>query len=56
MICPNCNKEMQYKAYYYYGFDSWDVVSPDQLYEEYRCPYCDTNFTKDKIGKNSHNK
>lgn len=44
MNCPNCNNPMQDKSYWYYGFGSWDMDYPDQLYEEYWCPYCRLRF------------
>ena len=44
MNCPNCNNPMQDKSHWYYGFGSWDVDYPDQLCEEYWCPYCRIKF------------
>lgn len=44
MNCPNCDKEMKDKSYWYYSFGSWDMDYPDQLHEEYWCPNCRIKF------------
>lgn len=48
MKCPNCEKEMKDKSYWYYGFGSWDMDYPDQLHEEYWCPHCRIKFVNDE--------
>ena len=45
MNCPNCNKEMKDKSYWYYGLGSWDMDYPDVLHEEYWCSDCRIRYT-----------
>lgn len=44
MNCPNCDKEMKDKSFWYFGLGSWDMDYPDQLHEEYWCPNCRIKF------------
>ena len=40
MKCPNCEKEMKEKSYWYYGISDWDMDYPATLHEEYYCSDC----------------
>ena len=40
MNCPNCEKEMKDKSYWYYGISDWDMDYPATLHEEYWCKDC----------------
>lgn len=40
MNCPNCDKEMKEKSYWYYGIGDWDMDYPATLHEEYCCIDC----------------
>ena len=40
MVCPNCNKEMEDKTYWYYGISDWDMDYPATAHDEYWCPDC----------------
>ena len=44
MICPNCNKEMKDKSYWYYGIGSWDADYPDCYHEEHTCKTCKISY------------
>lgn len=57
MDCPNCEKIMIDKSYWYYGIGSWDMDYPDVLHEEYYCRCCRIKyvngewFIPDEIGR-----
>lgn len=40
MNCPQCNKEMKDKSYWYYGIGDWDMDYPATLHEEHICYNC----------------
>ena len=44
MKCPNCDKEMKDKSYWYYSLGGWDLDYPDELHEEYLCSSCRIKF------------
>ena len=44
MNCPNCNKEMKDKSYWYYGISDWDMDYPATLHKEYCCLDCGIEF------------
>lgn len=48
MFCPNCDKEMKDKSYWYFGLGSWDMDYPDMLHEEYWCPSCHIKYVNGK--------
>ena len=48
MKCPNCDKEMKDKSYWYYGIGDWDMDYPATLHEEYRCIDCNIKYINDE--------
>ena len=48
MNCPNCNKEMKDRSYWYYGLGSWDSDYPDCFHEEYVCKNCKISYINDE--------
>lgn len=44
MQCPNCDKEMKDKSYWYYGIGDWDMDYPATQHEEYWCPFCSIKY------------
>lgn len=44
MKCPNCDKEMKDKSYWYYGIGDWDMDYPATLHEECYCADCDIKW------------
>lgn len=44
MNCPNCDKEMKDKSYWYYGIADWDMDYPATLHEEYLCKDCGIKY------------
>lgn len=48
MTCPNCNRFMKDKSYWYYGFGDWDMDYPTELHEEYVCQHCKIKYVNGK--------
>lgn len=48
MNCPNCNKEMKDKSYWYYGLGDWDMDYPASFYEEHLCVDCGIKHINDE--------
>lgn len=48
MICPNCDKEMKDKSYYYYGISDWDMDYPATYHEEYWCNDCRIRYMNEE--------
>ena len=48
MNCPNCNKEMKDKSYWYYGISDWDMDYPATLHEEYWCSDCRIKYINEE--------
>lgn len=44
MNCPNCNKEMKDKSYWYYGLGDYDMDYPSTLHEEHCCNSCNIKY------------
>lgn len=48
MICPNCDREMEDKSYWYYGISDWDMDYPATHHEEYYCNSCKIRYVHGK--------
>ena len=48
MKCPNCDKKMKDKSFWYYGISDWDMDYPGTFHEEYRCAACDIKYINDE--------